>query len=302
MTKRRMIHDCLWKSEGLAELTIRQRLLWVGLITTSDDQGRGKAHPHLIRSMIFPFDTISPTEIQDDLQAIADEEMIIVYTAKKKAYYQIVNWWEYQQPQWAYPSEYPAPDGWTDRLRYRKDGHVLTENWKPDEGKKQTEPLPKALPKDLPNTDTLSDSQAHSSSISISSSISNSDSNKHEKINTLFTDIKTAWGVLFADKPQPRSLSEKHRRNLNARADDSYFMEHWYEALERASRVRALHSKEKAGWFDFWWVIANDEHIESLYNGKYNFLDGDKRTDREPPKQAKPVIADDADAFFRGAR
>ena len=31
-------------------------------------------------------------------------------------------------------------------------------------------------------------------------------------------------------------------------------------------------------------------------------MDGDKRTDREPPKLAKPVDADDADAFFGGGR
>ena len=36
MVKRRMIHDCLWQSEGFAALTYRQRCLWVGLITTAD--------------------------------------------------------------------------------------------------------------------------------------------------------------------------------------------------------------------------------------------------------------------------
>ena len=113
-----------------------------------------------------------------------------------------------------------------------------------------------------------------------------------EETDTLFSDMKTAWGVLFKDKPQPRSLSEKHRRNLNARADDSYFMEHWYEALERASRVKALHSRDE-GWFDFWWLIEHDEHVEKLYNGKYDFLDKRNGKPQPPARAIKPVSAKD---------
>ena len=263
MTKRRMIHDCLWKSEGLAELTIRQRLLWVGLITTSDDQGRGKAHPHLIRSTIFPFDTISPTEIQDDLQAIADEEMVILYSVKGKAYYQIVNWWEYQQPQWAYPSEYPAPEGWQNRLRYRQDGHVLTDNWKPDEGRNKGDSLPRALPKDLPNTDTLSDGQAHSISISNSSSISN----KKAEIQTFFSEIKEEWARLFPSKPQPRTLGGKNTGHLKARMESSDFMENWQAALKRASRSTFLNEN---GFFTLWWFITNDDNWQKCLDGNYD--------------------------------
>ena len=293
MTKRRMIHDCLWKSEGLAELTIRQRLLWVGLITTADDQGRGKAHPSLIRSTIFPFDTLTNIEIENDLQAIADEEMVILYIVKGKSYYQILNWWEYQQPQWAYPSEYPAPDGWQNRLRYRHDGRVLTDNWKPDEGKNQTEPLPKALPKALPNTDTLSLTQAHSISISDSSS----DSNKQTPLRVFFEELSTAWHNYYPEKRQYGYDTVKAK--IAARYKDTGFRENWTEALLKSCNVKALRDEK---WFSFEYLIRNNTNYLKLLDGTFAFKDGTQRTDRDPPKLAKPVDADDADAFFRGTR
>ena len=155
MTKRRMIYDCLWKSEDLAKFTYRQRLLWIGLITTADDQGRGSAIPGLIRSVIFPYDDISFAEIELDMEALINSNMIIVYEANEKAYYQIKKWWEYQKPQWAGPSDFPAPGDWLDRLRYHGKEHVvITENWgssAKEERKQPEEPynLPPEEPPDL---------------------------------------------------------------------------------------------------------------------------------------------------------
>jgi len=120
-----------------------------------------------------------------------------------------------------------------------------------------------------------------------------------DKTDTLFIELKTEWARLFADKPQPRSLSQKHRGHLNARAGESYFIENWREALKRASRVRSLHSRDE-GWFDFWWLIANDEHIENLYNGKYDFLDNRAGKQQPQPRQAKPVQGVDPTEFFNG--
>ncbi|MCP4567953.1 MAG: hypothetical protein GY841_10275 [FCB group bacterium] len=141
MTKRRMIHSCIWPSEDVGSLTIQQRLLWVGLITTADDQGRGRAHPGLIRSAIFPFDDLTLPCITEDLEAIAGKGFIILYRGNDKDLYQVVKWWEYQRPQWAYPSEFEPPPDWSDRLRYRKSNKIITENWI---GKALGKALPKA--------------------------------------------------------------------------------------------------------------------------------------------------------------
>lgn len=165
MPSRRMIDPATWQSESIAEFTRDQRLLFIGLFSNADDQGRLRGNPNLVRSVVFPFDDDLNNEIIADwLKVIAKEGCIILYEIDGKEYIQITHWWEYQFPQWAYPSKFPAPPGWTDRLRYRKDNSVVTYNWRkggdngsppdfPDETPPNPSPngLGKNLPKDLPN-------------------------------------------------------------------------------------------------------------------------------------------------------
>lgn len=127
---RRMIDDRVWKSLQITTLTLRQRLLWFGLITTADDQGRGEAHPGLIRAKIFPLDDFCNNELKDDIEAIAGLGLIVLYERDDgMPLYQIVNWWNYQKPPWAWPSKLPAPDGWQDREKYRQGNAVMASNW-----------------------------------------------------------------------------------------------------------------------------------------------------------------------------
>lgn len=137
MASRRMIDPAFWQSESLMELDYRQRLLFIGLISNADDQGRLKGNPKLVKALVFPFDDISADEVQADLDELATVECISVYKVGSKTCIQILNWWQYQHPQWAYPSDLPPMQGWRDRLRYRSDNKVVTDNWKgedePDE-------------------------------------------------------------------------------------------------------------------------------------------------------------------------
>lgn len=133
MPTRRMIDPAIWQSESMAGLTRDQRLLFIGLFSNADDQGRMRGNPNLIRSQVFPFDEdITTDDIRRDLQAIAKQDCIIIYEVEGKELIQLAHWWDYQSPQWAYPSKYEPPSNWYDRLRYRKDNSVITYNWKPD--------------------------------------------------------------------------------------------------------------------------------------------------------------------------
>ncbi|MBA7476953.1 hypothetical protein ES707_12349 [subsurface metagenome] len=63
---------------------------------------------------------------------------------------QMLDWWEEQRLQWAYPSRYPLQEGWTDHLRYHPTPkEIITENWPPGQ---PSELLPSKLPSELPNS------------------------------------------------------------------------------------------------------------------------------------------------------
>ncbi|GAJ15043.1 unnamed protein product, partial [marine sediment metagenome] len=42
----------------------------------------------------------------------------------------ILDWWDVHRPQWAWPSQYPPPEGWKDHLRYKRGAkEVVKDNW-----------------------------------------------------------------------------------------------------------------------------------------------------------------------------
>lgn len=127
---RRMIDSAMWSNENFAALPVMARLLQVGIINMADDQGRVKAFPAYLRSQIFPYDDVSIVDIAKWLQLIAKNGTIAIYQAGGKEYIQLLNWWDYQSLQFASPSQYPAPDGWQDHIRYNAKGlRILTHCW-----------------------------------------------------------------------------------------------------------------------------------------------------------------------------
>lgn len=129
--KRRMLDGGIWANDKFARLPYPARLLQMGLINLADDQGRLIAHPSYLRSQIFPYDEeVSASDVRTWLAAIVKNGTAILYEANDREYVQLVNWWEYQNLQYAAPSEHPQPEGWQDRIRYNaKGGATLTCNW-----------------------------------------------------------------------------------------------------------------------------------------------------------------------------
>lgn len=127
---RRILDSDIWTNENFAALPPMARLLQIGIINLADDQGRMKAHPAYLRSQIFPYDDCTTEQLEGWLHLMEQNETLLVYQVVDKLYVQLVNWWTYQQLQWAHPSRYPAPDGWQDRVRISGAGRdILTYNW-----------------------------------------------------------------------------------------------------------------------------------------------------------------------------
>ena len=280
MTKRRMIHSCIWQSEHFADLTMQQRLLWIGLITNADDQGRGRAHPGLVRAAVFPFDVIAQDDIQRDIETLRDDDLLILYQADDKMYYQVIKWWEYQTPQWAYPSEYPAPDGWEDRLKYRKDNSVIFDNWIP-------RTLPKALPKE----------EGKSPPCASNDNVNDSINDKEKDIVAL---ILETWQQLFPTKPQPRAATIKAK--VKTRLTDPGFKDDWQKALRRVQPSKFCND---GGWFTLPWFLKSEEHWTNCLNGNYDNRNGNGRNNGNDPPPSGPVAegdyVDPSEFFNQGA-
>ena len=104
-------------------------LMWAN----ADDQGRLCGEPDEVKYTCCPnIDHITKADIPELLTELEQNGLIMRYETPKSAAIQLLDWWQVQKPQWAYPSEYPPPEGWKDRLRYHpRPDQIITENWVP---------------------------------------------------------------------------------------------------------------------------------------------------------------------------
>ena len=149
MANRRMIASDIWRDEFVSSIDYFSRLLWIGMIVTcADDQGRLLDRAGFISADVFPGEEVQFSDIETSLERFSAENKILRYEQAGKKLIQVINWWDYQSPQWVMPSKYPAPNDWIDRVRmHTKDSKVHTENW---ESKGGFACLPIPIPNPLP--------------------------------------------------------------------------------------------------------------------------------------------------------
>jgi len=97
----------------------------------ADDQGRLCGDPEEIKYAACPnIDHITKADIPELLEELAKNDLIKVYNTSKTEAIQFLDWWDVHRPQWAWPSQYPPPEGWQDHLRYKRGAkEVVTQSW-----------------------------------------------------------------------------------------------------------------------------------------------------------------------------
>jgi len=97
----------------------------------TDDQGRLCGDPEEVKYAVCPnIDHITKADVPELLKELEQNSLITVYETPKSTAIQMLDWWDVQRLQWAWPSDYPSPDGWKDRLRYKRGAReVVTQNW-----------------------------------------------------------------------------------------------------------------------------------------------------------------------------
>lgn len=109
MPRRRMIDPNFWESEDIAKLTPRQRLLWIGLWSNADDEGRGRGSLAAIRSTVFKYDDLTLDELAVDLEAVKKHCKVQFYEVEGSVYYACLGWDKWQKVDHPKPSFIPPP-------------------------------------------------------------------------------------------------------------------------------------------------------------------------------------------------
>lgn len=93
MARKRMIDPNIWNSEDFSKLTPLAKLVFVGLFSNADDEGRGRAKAVYVRNILFPYDEkIEVIDIDTALNEISSNMSVTFYSHNENEYYVLDNW------------------------------------------------------------------------------------------------------------------------------------------------------------------------------------------------------------------
>lgn len=110
MARIRTIKPSFFTSLTIADLSLSQRLTFIGLWTHVDDEGRCIYDPRLIRAALWPLEDRTLADIESDVRALTEASLIRHYTVGERAYLVVNGWSEHQKINRPRPSVIPGPD------------------------------------------------------------------------------------------------------------------------------------------------------------------------------------------------
>lgn len=110
MARIRTVKPSFWGDDRVSQLSRDARLLFLGLISMADDQGRFLASVASITGYIYPHDSdVPPVKIRKWLAEITDQELILLYNGGRAKYGAIRKWKRHQRISKPQPSSLPPP-------------------------------------------------------------------------------------------------------------------------------------------------------------------------------------------------
>lgn len=281
-----MIDPSFWTDEKLGLLTPMHRLLFMGLISNADDEGRLQGHPALVKSMVFPYDVdITHQQVEKWLIDLHNEGLIWIYEVGKQRYIWIRNFLKYQQINRPTPSKLPAPPEDADDIKL-----ISTES-------ETSETAHEQLSEDSLNTHE----QLNESSLNTHSEKNRKEKEieieREENINDLtfltesacqqdkpvdtskqspppYKKIAELYNTICVSLPKVEELTDKRKRHIkvtwvNFKQDISKFR----ELFERAEASDFLSGRSGRWRCNFDWLIVYNNAVkvlEGVYDNKPN--------------------------------
>lgn len=106
-----MIDPNIWHSEDFSKLSALAKLIFIGIFSNADDQGRGRAKSAYLKSVLFPYDeNLRVSDVDKALSEISKHMSISFYELDGNEYYLLDNWDKWQRVDRPTPSVIPPPD------------------------------------------------------------------------------------------------------------------------------------------------------------------------------------------------
>ena len=111
MARIRTIKPSFWSDLAVARLRRDARLLCIGLISFSDDEGRFLASPSAIGGYVFPHDELPAKTVRQWRDEVAASGLIELYEVDGMEFGWFPKWKKHQRISKPQPSILPAPGG-----------------------------------------------------------------------------------------------------------------------------------------------------------------------------------------------
>lgn len=102
----RTVKPGAWRDEKIGNLSREARLLFIGLITQADDEGRFRALPSIIRGDVYPYDTDAERKIPRWMSELEQAGLVELYG---EHFGRLPNWLKHQKISHPTPSILPKP-------------------------------------------------------------------------------------------------------------------------------------------------------------------------------------------------
>ena len=250
MSRKRMIDPNIWQSEDFSKLSNLAKLVFIGLFSLADDEGRGRCNPVFLKSNLFPYDeSIRSADIDKTLSEISSNMSVILYSCNGSNYYSLYNWNTWQKID--RPSESKIPEYNENTMQRLFDEYSTN-----------------ARRTFAPNKNIIEDNK-------------NKNENKNENKNTKEDNRKTiveTYNTFCTNFPKVQKITDKRNKAI-----DNFLKEFTIEQFEEICKIancsEFLIGNNDHNWkadFDF---LMRVDKATAIMEGKYSNKKRDKMDD-----------------------
>jgi hypothetical protein len=110
VARQRFIHPEIWKDPVFGRLQPQEQVLFIGLFSIADDDGRTNADPAYLRSELFAYKDYTAKKVKTLRDSVvAKVPSVHLYHAKGVDLIALLKWDDYQKPKYRKPSKLAAP-------------------------------------------------------------------------------------------------------------------------------------------------------------------------------------------------